>query len=151
MLKMKILGTLYLKLNVSRYSHAGDKGESIYSFYSFLTSALNSVSGQRHAPAAHRPRTHWKGGLVGHRAGLDTEVGGKILCLCRGSNPSGQSVVRATPAPCLEYVCYLKIPTWQLRRFWCHRNLRAIKRKNSEISCTAGRSGVGYCTECVTQ
>jgi hypothetical protein len=24
---------------------------------------------------------------VGHRAGLDTEVRGKILCLCWGSNP----------------------------------------------------------------
>jgi hypothetical protein len=44
---------------------------------------------------------------VGLRAGLDTEVRGKILCPCRGSNPDRpvvQSVVRhytdcATPAP----------------------------------------------------
>jgi hypothetical protein len=31
--------------------------------------------------------THWIGGWVGHRGSLDTEARGKILCLCRGSNP----------------------------------------------------------------
>jgi hypothetical protein len=69
------------------------------------------VSGQRHAPAALRPGertpgTHCTGGGVGLRAGLDTDVRGKILCPCRGSNPDHpvvQSVVRhytdwATPA-----------------------------------------------------
>jgi hypothetical protein len=45
------------------------------------------VSGQRHALAAlypwgKDPGTHW----VGPRAGLDTEVRGKIACLCLGSN-----------------------------------------------------------------
>jgi hypothetical protein len=50
------------------------------------------VSGQRHAPAAlcsweKTPGTHCTGGWVGLRADLDTEVRGKILCLCRGSNP----------------------------------------------------------------
>jgi hypothetical protein len=50
------------------------------------------VSGQHHAPAAlyprgKSPRTHCTGDWVGPRAGLDTEVTGKILCLCRGSNP----------------------------------------------------------------
>jgi hypothetical protein len=70
------------------------------------------VSGQRHAPAALYPRekdpgTHWTGDCVGPRAGLDTEVGGKVSCLCGGSNldrPVVQSVARhytdwATPAP----------------------------------------------------
>jgi len=43
------------------------------------------VSDQRHAPAAllppgkGPPGTHWTGGWVGPRAGLDTEVRGKIL------------------------------------------------------------------------
>jgi hypothetical protein len=42
------------------------------------------VSGQRHAPAAlcpeeRTPGTHCTGGWVGPRAGLDTEVRGKIL------------------------------------------------------------------------
>jgi hypothetical protein len=51
------------------------------------------VSGQHHAPAALYPQgigpsTHWTGGWVGPRAGLDTEARRKILCLCRGSNPS---------------------------------------------------------------
>jgi hypothetical protein len=54
------------------------------------------VSGQHHAPAALYPRgkspgTHCTGGWVGPRAGLDTEVRGKIICLCRGSNPAVQS------------------------------------------------------------
>jgi hypothetical protein len=70
------------------------------------------VSGQRHAPTAlcpgeRTPGTHCTGDWVGPRAGLDTEVRGKILCLCQGSNPDHpvvQSVVRyytdrATPAP----------------------------------------------------
>jgi hypothetical protein len=60
------------------------------------------VSGQRHAPAALYPRerttgTHCTGGWVGPRAGLDTEVRGKSLRLCRGSNPDRlvvQPVVR---------------------------------------------------------
>jgi hypothetical protein len=33
------------------------------------------------------PGTQWIGGWVGLRPGLDTEARGKILCLCRGSNP----------------------------------------------------------------
>jgi hypothetical protein len=61
------------------------------------------VSGQRHAPAALYPReknppgTHWIGGWVGLRAGLDAGARGKILCPCRGSNldrPIVQPVVR---------------------------------------------------------
>jgi hypothetical protein len=31
--------------------------------------------------------THWTGGWVGFRAGLDSGTRRKILCLCRGSNP----------------------------------------------------------------
>jgi hypothetical protein len=60
------------------------------------------VSGQHHAPTALYPRgkdpgIHCTGGWVGPKAGLDTEVGGKILCHCRGSNPDrpvAQPVVR---------------------------------------------------------
>jgi hypothetical protein len=36
--------------------HGGAWGESKYSSYSFLTSELDGVSGQRHAPAALYPR-----------------------------------------------------------------------------------------------
>jgi hypothetical protein len=60
------------------------------------------VSGQHHAPAAlypgeRTPGTHWTGGWVGPKAGLDTEDRGKILRPCRGSNPDRpvvQPVVR---------------------------------------------------------
>jgi hypothetical protein len=60
------------------------------------------VSGQNHVPTAlypheRTPSTHCTGGWVGLRAGLDTEVRGKILCPYRGSNPVRpvvQSVVR---------------------------------------------------------
>jgi hypothetical protein len=50
------------------------------------------VSGQFHAPAALNPKkkapcTHWTGGLVGSRAGLDTVVKRKIPTPCRYSNP----------------------------------------------------------------
>jgi hypothetical protein len=58
------------------------------------------MSGQRHAPAAlyHRgkdPGTHWTGGWVGPTACVDSQVRGKIICLCRGSNldrPKVQSI-----------------------------------------------------------
>jgi hypothetical protein len=50
------------------------------------------MSGQRHATAALYRReiicgTRWIGGWVGLRAFLDTDARGKIICLCRGSNP----------------------------------------------------------------
>jgi hypothetical protein len=61
------------------------------------------VSGQRHAPTAllHPGKgpsgTHWTGGWVGPRDGLDTEATGKISCLCRGlklDRPVVQPVAR---------------------------------------------------------
>jgi hypothetical protein len=66
------------------------RGERKYSSYSFMTSALGGVSGQRHATTALYPRErttgiHCTGGWVGLRASLDTEVRGKTSCLCRGS------------------------------------------------------------------
>jgi hypothetical protein len=73
---------------------------------SFLTSALDVVSGQRHAPAALYPRewnpgTHCVGDWVGHRAGLNIEARGKILCFCRESN-LGRPVCDQT-LYCLSY------------------------------------------------
>jgi hypothetical protein len=76
-----------LKVKQSRYMlwrRLG--GEEVYSFHSFTTSALGGD-----------PGIHCTGGWVGPRAGLDTEVRGKILCPCRGSNPDRpvvQPVVR---------------------------------------------------------
>jgi hypothetical protein len=51
------------------------------------------VSGQRHAlatlypPRERTPGTHWIGGWMGLRAGLDTGARRKIFCPCRGLNP----------------------------------------------------------------
>jgi hypothetical protein len=50
------------------------------------------VIGQLHVPAAlppgkEPPVTHWTGGWVGPRAGLDAVVKRKILSPCRQSNP----------------------------------------------------------------
>jgi hypothetical protein len=77
-------------------------GDRMYSSYSFTTSTLDGVSGQRHAPAmlypwGRTPGTHCTVGWVGRRDGLDTEATGKILCPCQGSNldrPVVQPVVR---------------------------------------------------------
>jgi hypothetical protein len=60
------------------------QGERRYSSYSFKTTVLDGVSGQRHAlatiyPRERTPGTHCTGGWVGPRAGLDTEDRGKIL------------------------------------------------------------------------
>jgi hypothetical protein len=57
------------------------------------------VSFQRHAPTSlytrgKVPRTHWIGGWVGLRVGLDTEGREKIICLCWDQIPFIQSVVR---------------------------------------------------------
>jgi hypothetical protein len=79
------------KGKLSRALQASAKVETRNSSYSFLTSTLDGVSGQRHVPAALYPRektsgTHWIGGWVGLRTGLDTEARGKIIFLCQGSN-----------------------------------------------------------------
>jgi hypothetical protein len=64
------------------------------------------VSAQRHAPAAlyprgKDPRTHWIGGWLGPRAGLDAGAGRKILYFCRGSNPDCPA--RSQILYCLSY------------------------------------------------
>jgi hypothetical protein len=61
-------------------------GEVAVYIHIFLTSALFKVSGQLHAPAAlppgkEPPRTHWIGGWVGPRAGLDDVWKRKFLTL----------------------------------------------------------------------
>jgi hypothetical protein len=41
---------------IAQYTYGGAGGERMYSSYSFTTSVLDGVSGQRHAPAALYPR-----------------------------------------------------------------------------------------------
>jgi hypothetical protein len=67
-------------------------GERRHSSYSFLTSALDGVSGQLHAPTRFTtgemtPGTHWTGGWVGPIAGLDTDCRRKILLPLPGIEP----------------------------------------------------------------
>jgi hypothetical protein len=71
-----------------------------YSFYSFSTSTLDGVSGQRHvwphfSHGEKTPGTHCTGGWVDPRASLDTEARGKILSLLPGIKP--QSPGRSSP------------------------------------------------------
>jgi hypothetical protein len=81
------------KVNSPTTRHAGAWGERKYSSYSFSTSALDggewsaSRPGRTFTPGERIPCTHCTAGLVGPRAGLDTEDRGKILCPRRGSNP----------------------------------------------------------------
>jgi hypothetical protein len=106
--------------------HGGDWGERRYSSYSFTTSA--QYRGEWSASRPGRVLPPGKGPPVpigqeaggGPRAGLDTEVRGKILCSCRRSNPDRpvvQSVVRhytawATPAPAQMTGRQLKTQTY---------------------------------------
>jgi hypothetical protein len=61
---------------MSRYFHAGTKGEKKNSFYSFLTAVDGdewSVSRPGHAlPPGRTPGTHWIGGWMGLRTSLNT-------------------------------------------------------------------------------
>jgi hypothetical protein len=67
-------------------------GGGRYISYSFLASALDGGEWSASRPGRALPRgkdpgTQCTGGWVGLRAGLYTEVRGKILCPCRGLNP----------------------------------------------------------------
>jgi len=75
------------------------EGGRTYSAYSFLNSAIDTVSGQRHAPAAlcpweRTPDAHWTGGWVGLRPGVDIETREKFLACGGDQTPVVQSVVR---------------------------------------------------------
>jgi hypothetical protein len=62
-------------------------GERRYSSYSFSTSALDGEWSASRPGHAFTPGTHWTGGWVGPRAGLETEATRKILCPRRELNP----------------------------------------------------------------
>jgi hypothetical protein len=55
----------------------------------------------RFTPGKITPGTHWIGGWVGPRAGLDAEARRKILCPCRGSKPDRPA--RSETLYCLSY------------------------------------------------
>jgi hypothetical protein len=93
--------TISYKVKLSRYRHAGNKGERSYSSYSFLTSVLDesqwSASRPDHALAPGKgpsvpivQEAGWAPELVW------TQARWKIVCLCRGWSPGcpAKSVVR---------------------------------------------------------
>jgi hypothetical protein len=98
---------IYIKLKVSRYMLWRRIGERRYSSYSYLTSALDGLSGQRHAsrftPGERTPGTHWIEGWVGPRAGMDAGARRKILCPCSGSNLDRPIVQPVVTLCCLSY------------------------------------------------
>jgi hypothetical protein len=66
-------------------------GEVIELLFVLVLGTRREVSGPRYAEAALPPRkndphpgTHWLGGWVGPRAGLDAQVRRKTLCPLRG-------------------------------------------------------------------
>jgi hypothetical protein len=61
-----------------------EQGERIYSSYSFTTLVLDGLCDQpqsrpRFTPGEKTSDTHWTGGWVGVRSGLDTEATENIL------------------------------------------------------------------------
>jgi hypothetical protein len=88
------------KIKLSYYHHANDKVHRKYSSYLFLTWA----PWPHFTPGARMPGTHWIGGQVGIRAGLNTEARGKIFFLFCGLN-CGHSVVQSVVKTlyCLSY------------------------------------------------
>jgi hypothetical protein len=115
-----------LTLKLSHYPSGRRLGERRYNFYSFSTSALDGGERSASRPGCalipgKDPGTHWIGGWVGIRTGLDTDARRKIFCLCRGSNidrPGVQPVARhytdwatrltiLTPLKVNSYICSL--------------------------------------------
>jgi hypothetical protein len=82
----------YCRLSCSTTRHAGAKEKKMFSSYSFLSATLD---GDEWSLRPHfTPGTNWIGGWVGLRECLCTEARGKVLCLCRRSNPGRQRVVK---------------------------------------------------------
>jgi hypothetical protein len=85
--------TLKKKVKLSRYMpwrHMGGEEIQLLLILNLGTRwvwVVSITSRPRFTPEERTPGTHWIGGWVGLRAGLDAEARIKILCPCRGSNP----------------------------------------------------------------
>jgi hypothetical protein len=88
----------------------------------------------RFAPAERTPGTHWIGGWVGPRAGLDAGARGEILYTCRISNP-GRPVRSQTrnwlryPGSSLKIVFSRKIIYVNLRTLCQPQKLFGLERE----------------------
>jgi hypothetical protein len=134
------------KVKLSRHRHAGDNGKRRYSS-SFLSLALDGVSGQHHVLAELYPwertsSTHWIGGWVGLRTSLNTEATGKILCLCQGSNP-GRPVCSQTLywLSCLSSCCLIRY--MQCLTLYFVKHLYTKSNCNRRIRCEISSSHGG--------
>jgi hypothetical protein len=127
----------------SRYTPWRRLGERRYSSYSFPTSALDegewsaSRPGRAFTPGERTPGTHCTGGWVGPRAGLDTEVKGKILCPCRGSNP-GRPVVQPVVR---HYTAWANPAPRKRARGWGKKAIKVFKRHVFYIYIACTRCG----------
>jgi hypothetical protein len=91
-------------------------------------------------PGERTPGTHWRGGWVGPRAGLDTEDRGKILCPCRGSNPDRpvvHPVVRhytdwANPVPIDQYRPFISLFIVYFATLFQKLRLKSVKWQVNE-------------------
>jgi hypothetical protein len=71
------------------------------------------ISGHFHAPRERAPGTHWIGGWVDPRAGLDAVAKRKIPSPCRESNPCRQA--RGLVAiPATNYVSYTQLSSYPM-------------------------------------
>jgi hypothetical protein len=104
------------------------------------------VSGQRHArqqftPGEMSPISPWIGRWVGRRAGHDTEVRGKILWLCWGSNHDHtvvQSVVRHEHSQYWFTRTWHRVGYWVIDTFWC----LVVKWQEDNVVCYENMNGI---------
>jgi hypothetical protein len=98
---------------VPQHTCGGEGGERRYSSYSFTTWAPDGSEWSASRPGrAWLPSTHWTGGCLGPRKSLDSELIGKVLCLCWGSNldrpvRSQTLYLLSYPGSCAQCSCYL--------------------------------------------
>jgi hypothetical protein len=110
---MTYISHIFKKVMLSRTRHVGSKAARRYSFYSFLTSALDGgeLSASRHGRALRPgkdPGIHWVCSLVGLRASLDTQTIEKSFASAASRTPVVHSVVRHyTELPQLHICVYI--------------------------------------------
>jgi hypothetical protein len=111
--------SVYKAKNSSTRGNGGAWLETRYSSYSFTTLALDggewsaSRPGRALPPGERILGTHCTEGWVGPRAGLDTEVRGKINCLCRRSNVN-RPVVQPVAKQCTDWATRLIYSVYSL-------------------------------------
>jgi hypothetical protein len=91
----------------------------------------------RFNPGKRTPSTHCIGGWVGLRAGLDTEAIGKILCLCRLSNPGNpvcsQDTILGYPITPATSHLFLSCPTTRHEGAWGERGYSSYSYSTSAL------------------